>query len=222
VIQGSGVKQVAVNAALVAGMDPSPARAEAALAVARQWFPMLGGDAGPSGQQAVGAQAVAWLQSLDPLSIKRVLDEETWSWATSDPGSMANFLLTMTNVALGTWPDTCLARQMAQNNPAAALDWAAQLPSNRALVAGGEAYAVWRSAQPDDATQWLDNLPADDPRREPFFQSAIRLLAYNPQAPDLLAAMTPQEQAVARTVIQNMTSLAADRRARLLAGLTPP
>jgi hypothetical protein len=219
-IQGAGVKQVASSAALVAAMEPSPARAEAAAAVAQQWFPMLGGMAGPSGEQTVGPQTVAWLRGLDPISIKRVLDDQTWSWATSDPGSMADFLLTMTNFPLDPWTDTCLARQMAQKTPTEALAWAAQLPGNRAIVAGGEAYAVWRSAQPEAATQWLNNLPADDPRSEPFFQSAIRLLAYNPQAPELLAGMTPQERGAARTVIENMTSLAADQRARLLAGLS--
>ena len=220
VVEGAGVKQVAATAALIAGMEPSPARAEGALAVARQWFPMLGGMAGPSGAQTVGPQTVAWLQSLDPLSIKRVLDEETWSWATSDPNSMADFLLTMTNAAIGTWPETCLARQMATRNPAEALDWAGRLPGNRAVASGGEAYAVWRSAQPEAATQWLNALPPDDPRRQPFFESAIRLLAYNPQAPDQLAAMTQQERAIARTVIEGMTSLDAERRTRLLAGLT--
>ena len=221
-VQGAGVKQVAATAALVAAMEPSPARAEGALAVARQWFPMLGGMAGPSGNQTVGPETVAWLASLDSLSIKRVLDEETWSWATSDPSSMADFLLTMTNQALGDWPETCLARQMARRNPAEALAWAGRLPGNRALASGGEAYAEWRSSQPEAATQWLNALPADDPRREPFFRSAIRQLAYNPQAPEQLAAMSAQERAAARTAIEGMSSLPADRRARLLSGLTSP
>ncbi len=221
VVQGAGAKAIAATAALVAAMEPSPGRAEGAVAVARQWFPMLGGDPGPGGNESVKPQTVAWLASLDPTSIKRVLDEETWSWATSDPKSMAAFLLTASNEAIPEWTDANLARQMARRNPAEALDWAGRLPGNRALAAGGEAYAEWRSSQPEAATQWLNGLPADDARREPFFQSAIRLLAYDPQAPEQLAAMTPEERAVARSVIESMTSLPEDRRARLLAGLTP-
>jgi hypothetical protein len=221
VVQGAGTKDIAGTAALIAAMEPSPGRAEGAVAIARQWFPSLGGMAGPSGAQTVEPQTVAWLASLDPISIKRVLDEETWSWATSDPRSMAAFLLTVDKAAIGDWPETCLARQMAQRNPSEALDWASRLPGSRALEAGGEAYAEWRSSQPEAATQWLDGLPADDVRRERFFQSAIRQLAYNPQAPEQLAAMTPQEQSAARGVIEGMTSLPEDRRARLLAGLTP-
>jgi hypothetical protein len=221
VVQGAGAKNIAATAALIGAMEPSPGRAEGAVAVARQWFPSLGGMAGPAGDQTVRPQTVAWLASLDPISIKRVLDEETWEWATSDPNSMADFLLTVDTEVIGDWPDSCLARQMARRNPAAALDWAGQLPGNRGLAAGGEAYAEWRSSQPEAATQWLNALPADDPRREPFFRSAIRLLAYNPQASEQLAAMTDQERIAARSVIENMTSLPEDRRTRLLGGLTP-
>ena len=222
-VQGAGVGQVSGTAALVAAMEPSSARAEGALAVARQWFPSLGGVAGPSGNQTVEPQTVAWLASLDPLSVRRVLSEVTWSWATSDPGSMADFLLTMTNsAAVDSWSDTCLARQMARKNPATALDWAARLPESRGVSAGAQAYAEWRSAQPEAATQWLNGLPSDDQRREPFFQSAIRQLVYNPQASEQLAALAPPERTAARAVIENMTSLPADRRTCLLAGLGSP
>src|SRR6266568_4751462 len=191
VVQGAGVKNIAATAALVAAMEPSPGRAEGAVAVARQWFPSLGGMAGPAGEQTVGPQTVAWLASLDPISIKRVLDEETWSWATSDPQSMAAFLVTVSNEAVGDWTDTCLARQMARRNPTEALDWASRLPGNRGLTAGGEAYAEWRSSQPEAAIQWLNGLPADE------------------------------ERAAARSVIASMTSLPEDHRNRLLGVLKP-
>jgi hypothetical protein len=222
VVQGASVKQVASTAALIAAMEPSPARVQGAADVARQWFPMLGGMAGPSGAEAVGPQTVAWLASLDPVSINRILDNESWSWATSDPRSMADFLLTQTNEVAGNWPDACLARQWARRDPTAALDWAARLPDARGLAAGSEAYAEWRSTQAEAASQWLNQLPADDPRHAPFLESAIRQLAYSSQPTEQLAALAPQERTVARNVIENMTSLPADRRARLLAGLTAP
>src|SRR5207244_7966367 len=66
VVQGAGVKNVAATAALIGAMEPSPGRAEGALAVARQWFPMLGGMAGPGGDQTVGPQTVGCVVSLDP------------------------------------------------------------------------------------------------------------------------------------------------------------
>jgi hypothetical protein len=219
VVQGAGSKQVAATAALIAAMEPSPARAEGAMAVANQWFPSLGGNAGPAGNETVKPETLAWLASLDPISIKRVLDEETWSWATSDPKTMADFLLSVSNQAFSDWPEKCLARQMARKNPTEALDWTSKLPENRQLAVGAEAFAEWRAAQPDAAMQWLDALPADDARREPFFQSAIRQLAYDPRAAEQFAAMPEKEQVAARKVIDGMTSIPEDKRAKLLAVL---
>src|SRR5438552_2466497 len=66
VVQGAGAKDIASTAALVAGLQPSPGRAEGAVVVARQWFPSLGGMAGPSGDETVGPQKVALLASLGP------------------------------------------------------------------------------------------------------------------------------------------------------------
>jgi len=114
------------------------------------------------------------------------------------------------------YDDQSCARRVAGELPRAP-DGAAQprrgarlggrLPGNRALAVGGEAYAEWRNSQPETATQWLNALPANDPRREPFFRCAVWTLAYNPEASEQLAAMTAQERAAARTVIEGMTSL---------------
>ena len=68
--------------------------------------------------------------------------------------------------------------------------------------------------------KWLNGLSTADARREPFFQSAIRGLAYDPQAAEQLAAMTGSDRAAARNVIETM-SLPEDRRARLLDMLKP-
>ncbi|MFO1500259.1 MAG: hypothetical protein U1G07_18035 [Verrucomicrobiota bacterium] len=219
-VDGAGVKQVTTTAALIASMPPSVARTEGAVAVARQWFPGLGGLEGASGSRLVQPETVDWLGRLDVVSMRRVLDEETWSWATSDPSSMADFLLSVTNQPLGDWPATCLARQLARNDPTKALDWTALLPANQALLAGGEAYAEWRSAQPESATAWLEHLPSEDPRRDAFFQTAIRTMVHEPQAAEQLAAMNPTERAAARGVIEQMTSLSPQRRVQLLTGLS--
>jgi hypothetical protein len=108
---------------------------------------------------------------------------------------------------------------MARKNPVEALEWAQRLPGKRSISAGGEAYAEWRDAQPEAATEWLNALPADDPRRETFFQTAISLLVHNPQAPAQLAAMSAPERAKARDIIQGLSSLPEDRRARLLSAV---
>jgi hypothetical protein len=85
---------------------------------------------------------------------------------------------------------------------------------------GSEAFASWRSAQPEAATRWLDALPENDPRRQPYFESAVITLAWgNPQAAEQFAAMTPAERATARSVLEKTTSLPDDRRATLLQAL---
>jgi hypothetical protein len=88
------------------------------------------------------------------------------------------------------------------------------------MSAGSAAFGEWRIAQPDAAMKWWNDLAPDDPRRQPFFESAIRSLAYHWQATEQLAAMNQADRAAARRVIETMT-LAEDRRARLLDALKP-
>lgn len=103
-------------------------------------------------------------------------------------------------------------------NPAETLEWASRLPEDRGLQAGSDAFYVWRRSQPETAMRWLRELPSTDARRQPFFQSAIRSMANDPQAAEQLAAMTATDRAAARSVIETM-SLGEDRRARLLDAL---
>jgi len=83
-------------------------------------------------------------------------------------------------------------------------------------------FGEWRSFQPEAAMKWFQELPSSDPRREPFFENAIRTLAYHPQAADQLAAMSASEREAARGVLQKMTSLPQERRAQLLSALAAP
>jgi len=209
VLRGAAEKEVAQAAALVAEMTPSQARSEGAVVVAQKWFPTL------SSGQRVAPETLAWLANLDADSVKRVLDQVSWGWATSDPKSMAAFLASVSSEPISSHTYTVAARELARNNPAEALQWASHLPEQPAITAGSAAFTEWRNSQPEAAMKWLGDLPAEDARHQPFFESAIRALAYHPQAAEQLAAMTPEDRATARSVIATM-SLPADRRARLL------
>jgi hypothetical protein len=66
--------------------------------------------------------------------------------------------------------------------------------------------------------KWFNGLPADDPRRKPFFQSAIQTLAYHPQAAEQFSTLSGTERASARTILERM-SLPEDRRRALLDAL---
>jgi hypothetical protein len=217
VVAGASEKNVSAAAALVVGMDPSPARTQAAAAVAHKWFPEL------SSGQVVTPEAVAWLARLDPDSVNRVLNRISWTWGTSDPRSMAAFLASSSSDQIPPHAYTVAARELARRNPTDALAWASQLPEAQAMNAGGIAFAEWRGSQPELAMKWWNNLALDDARRQPFFESAFGSVAYHPQAAEQIAAMNPTERAAARSVIEKMPLL-EDRRAhllQLLKGLEP-
>jgi hypothetical protein len=214
VLKGVAQKDVMAAAALVTDMEPSHARTEAAVAVARKWFPEM------SSANQTKPETVGWLANLDRDSIKRVLDQITWGWGTSDPTSMAAFLSSTAADSVPSYSYSVVARELSRKNPQEALAWTSHLPERQGLAAGGDAFAEWRAAQPEAAMDWLNNLPTDDARRKPFFENAIQNVAYNPQAAEQLALMNPTERAVARSVIEKM-NLPEDRRARLLAVLKP-
>ncbi len=214
VMNGAAAKNPDAAAAMVAGMEPSQARAEAAGVVAQKLFPAFGSS------DPVKPETLSWLTGLDAQSVKRVIDQVSWSWARADSSSMAKFLALAPNDEVPAYADSILARQMVRTTPVAALDWAATLPEARGLTAGAAAFAEWQQSQPDAAMQWLGNLPATDPRRQPFFESMVHSLAYSAQGAEQLSAMSAADQVAAQSVIAKM-SLPENTRARLLDSLKP-
>jgi hypothetical protein len=214
VLRGASEKDVAGAAALVTGMDPSAARAAGAASVAQKWFPEFA----PGNTVPAKPEAIAWLGSLDTQSVRSALNQITWQWATADAKSMATFLQQLPSDNIPNYTDSVVARILARQHPQDALDWAASLPQDRGVNAGADAYSEWRRSQPDAAMNWFNDLPANDPRRQPFFEGAVRSLAWDPQSNDQLAAMNETEKAAARKVIEGMT-LPDDRKARLLGAL---
>jgi hypothetical protein len=215
VSKGAAESDVIGASGLVTDMKPSSARAEAAAGVAQKWFP------DSFAGRPVPPEAIEWIKSLDADSVKRVLDQVHFRWEESDPKSMAAFLASTSSDNIPAHVYSSLARTLVHQNPAEALDWTSRLPEDRGLSAGGEAFAEWRRSQPESAMKWLNDLPAADARRQPFFQSAIRSLAYDAQAAEQLAALSVAERATARDVIATM-NLPGDRRARLLDALKTP
>lgn len=211
----NGAAQTDLNAAasLVSSMPSGPIRSQAAAAVADKWFPQ------GFGNKPVPDETLAWLSGLDPDSVRQVVDTVSWRWTDTDPGSMAAFLQSASNIAFPTFTYQNLANTLARDDPAAALDWASHLPQGLGIGAGSSAFGQWGRAQTDVAMQWLNQLPATDPRRQPFFNSLVQQLAWDPQALDQFAQVAGQNPAAARSVLQSM-SLPDDRRSALLARLS--
>lgn len=210
-IKGAAQKDVVAAAALVTAMDPSEARANAAAEVADKWFPRF------DTTDAVKPEALVWLSGLDAQSIKKAVDQVSWTWATADPKSMAQFLSSASSDEVSPFVDSRLAQNMARNDPHGALDWAASLPESRALPAGSDAFAQWEQSQPDSAMEWFNNLPANDPRRQPFLEKMVQTLAWSSQTQQL-STLSDADQAAAQTIINKM-GLPEDKRDRLLSSL---
>src|SRR6266540_771272 len=166
---GSIVNSVAQSnlmaaAEFVTSMKLSPARAEAAAAVAKNWFP-----AWRSGKPAP-TDALTWLAGLDPASTRRALEQVQWKWSNGDPKSMAEFLATIESDKVPRSADLNVARSLTRQSPPEAFVWASRLPTDRSLAASREAFAEWRHSQPELAKKWLNDLPPSDPRRKAFLQ----------------------------------------------------
>ena len=95
------------------------------------------------------------------------------------------------------------------------IEWASQLPGDRGVSAGADAFVEWRRSQADAAMKWLNDLPSNDARRQPYFENAVRSMAWDAQGSSQLAALSETEQATARKVIEGM-KLSEDRRASLI------
>lgn len=207
--RGLAAQDPAAAAALVKQMDPSVARTKSAAAVARQWFP------DQFAQKLPSTEAIQWLGSLDPESMRRAFAEVTWSWSATDPNSMAEFMATSEN-ELPEWTYSALARNLARKDPRRALDWTQRLPPKPARQAGEEAFGEWRRAQPGPALEWLNGLSAEDPRRNNYFEKAIQDWAGDAKNAEQLAQFASMNPAAARAIIQKLP-MEPGRREKALA-----
>ena len=160
IVNGVAQKDLPAAAEFVTSMKPSSARAEAAAAVAKNWFPTW-----RSGKP-VPAAAITWLAALDSSSTRRVIEQVQWKWSNGDVKSMAEFLATVASDRVPLSADFNAARALVRQNPPDAFAWANRLPTERGLAAAREAFVEWRHSQPELAMQWLSDLPPTDPRRK--------------------------------------------------------
>lgn len=162
IVDGAAQRDLPAAANFVTNMKLSPARAEAAAAVAKNWFPTW-----RSGKPAP-TNAIVWLSGLDASSARRALVQVQWQWSNGDPKSMAEFVASVGSDVVPRSADLNVARSLARQNPRDAFAWASRLPGERGLTAGREAFTEWRHAQPELAMKWLNDLPPEDPRRKVF------------------------------------------------------
>jgi hypothetical protein len=214
-MRGAAARDVTAAAELVTAMAPSAARAEAAVSVLEKWMPAY------SSSKPVATEAVLWLSTLDPASLRKALDQNHWRWAESDPKGFAAFLATLNAEQLSHGSLGSLARNLARTNPAEAMTWANTLPEQHRLLAGTDALYEWQRSQPEAALNWVLSLPANDARRASFLQSSIASLVHQPGGEAQLARLPPEVRPTARETLRTL-QIDEVRRTLLLETLKDP
>ena len=213
VLKGAAEKDVEMAARLVMVMEPSPARSQGAVAVAEKWVPDSF-----SGKN-VPREAMEWLGKLDASSRREVLREVHWRWAGSDPKSLAGFVLEQSDPELPREVYSSVVNALARKFPIEAIEWSEQLPEEKRAQVSEQAFNTWREFQPQTAMDWLYELPAKDPRRKIFFESAIKNMAtYERQSAEQLGALPVELRGEAREILESL-SLEAEKKAKLLGAL---
>lgn len=218
-IKGVAEKDITKAAQMVLSLEPSLGRAEAAVAVAHQWMPRTWDD---NSQKTTPPDLTKWMRQLDRDSVQRVFKDISFhGWVEVDPQAVATFLQDreLQGVPWSTYYETAVT--LAQREPSDAIAWADRLPPDQRIGAGAVAFSQWQQAQPEPAMAWLNSLPADDPRRQPFFESAIRWMAWDTQGAEKISQLNERDQAIARRVIQNMEFRDEQLRSQLLAKISP-
>jgi hypothetical protein len=214
VVRGVAEQDVSKAAEIVLSLEPSDARAEAAMAVAQKWMPRWGDEP----QKVTPPGLTNWMRQLDAEAVQRTLKETRFhGWAEVDPKGAASFLEDpeLRGVPWGAYYE--MAVVLAQREPSEALAWAERLPADQRLGAGAVAFSQWHQAQPGPAMAWLNSLPAGDARRQLFFENTIRWMAWDSQGAEKINGLNEADQATARRVIQNMEFRNEEQRAQLLA-----
>lgn len=218
-LRGVADKDVSKAAQMVLSLEPSLGRAEAAVAVAHQWMPRTWDD---NSQKTTPPELTKWMRQLDPDSMQRVFKDIGFhGWAELDPKGVAAFLQDseLQGVPWSAYYETAVT--LVQREPSDAIAWADRLPPDQRIGAGAIAFSQWQQAQPEQAMAWLNSLPTDDPRRQPFFESAIRWMAWDTQGAEKISQLSEKDQAIARRVIQNMEFRDEQLRSQLLAKISP-
>lgn len=153
-----------LNAALISGFAQNDPAAAAAYVTAM--------DAGPQRQRLTGVlvneylkqgygSATGWAQSLSDPSLKtEAYTEIMRRWARDDVDAAARWLTPQLDQPFASAAAAELAGEMAETNPAGALDLVYSMPEGEARdEALAETLEEWAERDPEAAALWLDEQP---------------------------------------------------------------
>lgn len=214
VAEGAASVDVKRAGEMVAGMEPSVARTQAAIAIGRAMFPQ----SYPSGR-GLEEGAVEWVQSLDDPDLQgEVVAKVAWGWAAQDRDSMLEFLASPGGARVPVEVYSTVMHGFARENPQRALEWASQLAGDRAIEASSRAFSVWNQHQPGAALDWFLEMPVTDDRRPKMLRNLVLTTAYfadGELAASSLQRLPAGDLPVIREEIDRV-DLPADKKAKLM------
>jgi hypothetical protein len=206
-VKAAAEKSLTSASQLVADMEPGPAQNRACASIFETWF-----NKGKGERDA----AFEWLASLPDAEARRAaLERVQWNWMWNDPIGVRDFL----NGPYGNLASPSMIQQVARNqaarNPEAAMEWASNLPADRAADARNAVLENWLSVRPEGAAAYARKLPAGPERDHAIRTVSQNLIFQSPeQAADWFRTLPAAEQKTAREVFDH-TGLSDDQRRQL-------
>jgi hypothetical protein len=197
---------------MVGSLEPSPAKASAAVEVAKKWFPRW------DAIEPVPGEAVQWIATLDRDASARVLGELSWQWATNDREGFAEFLASEGAANAPESAYTVLGSALARQDPERAVGWLERLPESRAPAAAQAVFRSWHEAQPARALAWLDDLAAAPQPDPALVRGALQAIAFHHQGAEILQGLPATLKPAAREVVTS-SQLAPESQVALLEAL---
>lgn len=165
--------------------------------------------------------AMDWVATLPADSARRAaFSAMGGDWVARNPGKAAGWMQAAPAAEVPDFLVHRAARQLALQEPANAIKWAASMPEEHRVTAmrGVVGQLVWTSPQPDFAPL-LAKLPA--PQQQLAINSMVDNWAFSCQGPQpaWVGTLTTAQRAAARRRIQNYSFLDAGDRRQLLNAL---
>jgi len=217
--EGAAAADVQSAANLVGELKPGKQQKQAAVIVAKKWFP------DPHRSTAkVSPEAIEWLRTLDNLKVREaVLREVSWSWSTHDMKGFRDFLSEEYNQGLSKRVFRQVIDASVRKDPLETLEWASGLGEDRSLSVSKSTFSSWLQMQPANAAKWFGRLPVDDVRRPAMLNSLVWKAAFSQEAiaVETLRDLPPSDRAQARAIVAR-SQMAGEKKQGILDLLNQP
>ncbi len=159
IVRSMAEKDIQSASAFIGGLEPGGVKNQAVSELLNTWLSKeRKGDVAP---------AMTWIASLPEADARsQAWQYSAWRLFYSNPDETIAFLKTETGQKTPQQIFDNGARYLAKKNPESAMQWATDLPADRAPGARQTVLETWLGSRPEAATGWVQTLPAGAGRDE--------------------------------------------------------